>query len=154
MRIRPVSDGDALFRTLSGGLLEVQRRPVGILLAVQPDEGLGNVMRLDHLSDVVRAFFDVRPAGALAAASGYTLRPLTFRAMAAQRTRVFEQPDRLAPTVDTIDVGATFQVTGQVNERLWLRIERNGARRLHPDDGREAAVKPQRGEPYPHDHAP
>lgn len=126
IRIRPATDGDALFQTLSGGLLEIDGRAAGVLLTVDAKSGSGTVLRMDHLSGIVRGFFDVRPADSLAAASGYTLRPLRFRAMAAERTRIFEQPDRMSATLATLDVGQTFEVTGQVNERLWFRIEHQG----------------------------
>lgn len=126
IRVRPATDGDALFQTLSGGLLEIGGRPAGMLLSVNATSGAGTVLRMDHLSGIVRGFFDVRPADALATASGYTLRPLRFRAMAAERTRIFLQPDRMSATLATLDVGQTFEVTGQVNERLWFRIEHQG----------------------------
>lgn len=126
VRIRPVTEDDAFFKTLSGGLLEIRGRPAGILLRADAGSGEGTVMRMDQLTDVVRRFFDVRPADAFGAADGYSLRPLSFRAMASERAHVHAQPDRLAPTLATLDVGTTFNVTGQVNERLWFRIERNG----------------------------
>lgn len=126
IRFRPAEPADAFFKTLSGGLLEIGGRPAGVLLQVDTANGNGIAIRMDHLSDVVRSFFAVQSTATAMPVDGFTIRPLDFRAIAANRTKVFESPDRMAATLDSIDVGSTFQVTGQVNERLWFRVQIKG----------------------------
>ncbi len=137
--VRPIDPHDELFQTLSGSILTIRGRPVGMLMRVETDSGMGEVLRLDHLSNVIRSHFDVATQGPKAAAAGYTIQPAQFRALVAQAATVREQPDRLAASIRGLAVGEAVIVTGRVAERLWLRIElRDGTQGFIPS----AAVEP------------
>lgn len=130
--VRPTVAADALFRGLSGSLLRIAGTPAGMLLRVDAESGEGIVLREDHLSDVVRSFFDVSIPAAALAANGYTIDAVEFKAVVTERTVMSLQPDQLASSIATLEVGAVVRVTGRIKERLWYRVV--------TDDGRTGFV--------------
>jgi hypothetical protein len=120
--VRPAAAADALFRGLSGSLLRIGGTPAGMLLQVDAETGDGVVLRMDHLSDIVRNFFDVPMPVAAVSAEGYTIEPADLAALVSERTGLREQPDQRAGTITMLDVGAVVRVTGRIKERLWFRV--------------------------------
>lgn len=120
--VRPHSAQDALFRGLSGSLLRIGGTPAGMLLQVDAESGEGVVLRMDHLTDIVRNFFDIPATVAAVSATGYTIDALDHSALITERSALREQPDVLAATLSMLDVGAVVRVTGRVKERLWYRV--------------------------------
>jgi transposase len=57
LRVRPRTEADQLFQGLSGSVVTVGDEPVGILMAVDPDNGNGRVLRFDRAVETLRLFF-------------------------------------------------------------------------------------------------
>jgi hypothetical protein len=120
--LRPMAEGDALFKGLSGSLVLVDGRPAGMLQEVETEMGDGRAVRLDQLSNVVRSFFDVDAPEVLPTAEGFTVEAVEFRGLVSDETRLMSAPDRLATSLARLTVGTTLTVTGRVAERLWYRV--------------------------------
>lgn len=57
LRIKPLESGDELFKGLSGSLVTVSDKAVGMLQQVDPKTGEGKVLRLDRALESVHPFF-------------------------------------------------------------------------------------------------
>ena len=57
VRLRPSSEGDQLFKGLSGSLVLAGEQPIGILMTVEPDTGEGVALRYDRALETLRPFF-------------------------------------------------------------------------------------------------
>ena len=57
VRLRPRSEGDQLFKGLSGSLVLTGEQPIGILMTVDPDTGEGVALRYDRALETLRPFF-------------------------------------------------------------------------------------------------
>lgn len=67
IRVAPATPDDELFKGLSGSVLKIGHRTVGILMAVDPESGEGRVLRQDRVLETLRPFFGlsgVSPRGA------------------------------------------------------------------------------------------
>lgn len=121
--VRPDSERDRFHKGLSGSLLEIRGAPAGMLMQVEPEAGEGMVLRTDHLSDIIHSFFAVETPAPAPGAANYRVAHAAFRAIASKRLEVREQPDRFARSVRSLRVGEVVKVTGQVDGRLWYRVE-------------------------------
>lgn len=122
IQIREVNPEDRLYQGLSGSVLLIGSRPAGMLMGMDPSTGAGIVMRLDHLSNLTRSFFDIRSADGEADAGTYLVEEERFTGLVLERASLMDRPDRLGSSLGTVAVGSTLQVTGRVVERLWFRV--------------------------------
>ena len=77
LRIRPRSPDDQLFKGLSGSLVLVDKEPVGILMSVDPETGVGRALRYDRAVEVLRPFFGLSAGSAHPEAEAETSPALT-----------------------------------------------------------------------------
>lgn len=57
LRVSPAGPQDQMFKGLSGSLLVLGDDPAGILMAVDPENGEGKVLRFDRAVETIRPFF-------------------------------------------------------------------------------------------------
>lgn len=117
LTVRPAGPGDGLFRGLSGSLVLVQRAHAGVLLSVDSESGEGVVLRMDHLANVLRGFFEAETAGS----ASYRIENTDITGIITERVTMRNEPDQRGEPLRTLDVGEPVTVTGRVVDRLWLR---------------------------------
>lgn len=58
VHVHPVEGGEPLMKGMSGSLLQVAGKPVGMLMSVDSASGMGKVLRYDRLTETIAPFFD------------------------------------------------------------------------------------------------
>ena len=57
VHVAPTAGGEPLMKGMSGSLLEVDDRPAGLLMSVDPETGNGKVLRYDRVTETIAPFF-------------------------------------------------------------------------------------------------